>query len=48
MALEDIQLNKVKVAQACNKHGKKKEFKEGDLIWKTNLPIGIRDLAFGK
>ena len=48
MALENIQLNKLKIAQAYNKHVKKKEFKEGDHIQKIIFPIGIRDLMFGK
>ena len=27
---------------------RKKEFNEGNLVWKIILPIGIRDLAFDK
>ena len=40
MALENIRLNKSKVARAYNKCIKKKEFKEGNLVWKTILAIG--------
>ena len=47
MALENIQLNKSRVTQTYNKCIKKKEFKEGDLVWKTLL-IKTKGLAFGK
>ena len=49
MALENIQLNKLKVAQAYNKHVRKKEFKESDLIWKTfyQLELEIQRLPNG-
>ena len=36
------------MAQTYNKHVSKKEFKEGDLVWKTILPIRIKDSTFGK
>ena len=48
MALEIIRLNKLKVMEAYNKHVKKKEFKEGNLIWKTILPIRTKVSTFGK
>ena len=48
MALENIKLNKLKVACTYSKHVRKNEFKKGDLVWKTILPIGIRDSTFGK
>ena len=48
MALENIRLNKSKVAQAYNKRIMKKEFKEGNLVWKTILLIRTKDLTFGK
>ena len=48
MALENIQLNKSTIARAYNKHIKRKEFKEGDLVKKTILLIKTKDLTFGK
>ena len=48
MALENIRLNKSKVAKAYNKRVSKKEFAEGDLVWKTILPIGNKDPILGK
>lgn len=48
MALENIRLNKENVAKAYNKHVKVKRFVEGDLVWKTILPIGTKDPKLGK
>ena len=46
--LDNIQLNKLKVAWAYNKQVKKKEFKGADQVLKTILPVRIRDSTFNK
>ena len=48
MALERIEASKRRMASAYNKHVKLKKFVEGDLVWKTILPIGVKDPKFGK
>ena len=48
MALENIKLNKEKVVKSYNKKLKKKQCVEGDVVWKTILPIGTKDCRFGK
>ena len=48
MALKNIRLNKSKVTKTYNKHIKKKEFKENNLVWKTILLIETKDPTFGK
>lgn len=48
IALENIRLNKEKVAKAYSKHVKVKRFVEGDLCWKPILPIGTKDPNLGK
>ena len=48
MALENIKLNKEKVAKSYNKKVKRKQFAEGDIVWKAILPIGTKDPRFGK
>ncbi|KAM2777566.1 hypothetical protein PS2_009895 [Malus domestica] len=47
-ALNQIQEDKKAVAQAYNKKVKMKSFKEGDLVWKTVLPLGAQLRGFGK
>ncbi|CAN6555683.1 unnamed protein product [Malus baccata var. baccata] len=41
-ALNQIQEGKIDVARAYNKKVKVKSFKEGDLVWKTVLPLGTQ------
>ena len=48
MTLEKIELSKRKMARAYNKRIKVKRFVEGDLVWKTILPIGTKDPKYGK
>ncbi|XP_051113390.1 uncharacterized protein LOC127239338, partial [Andrographis paniculata] len=48
MALENIRVNKVKVARAYNKKVHRQTFHEGDLVWKAVLPEGFKDNTFGK
>ena len=48
MALESIKLNKEKVARYYNKKVKRKQFAEGDIVWKAILPIGTKNPRFGK
>ena len=48
MALENIKMNKEKVAKTYNKKVKRKQFAEGDIVWKAILPIGTKYLRFGK
>ncbi|CAN6723146.1 unnamed protein product [Malus baccata var. baccata] len=47
-ALNQIQEGKIAVARAYNKRVKLKSFKEGDLAWKTVLPLGAQLRGFGK
>ncbi|CAN6688607.1 unnamed protein product [Malus baccata var. baccata] len=47
-ALNQIQEGKRDVARAYNKMVKAKYFKEGDLVWKTILPLGAHLRGFGK
>ncbi|KAM1875540.1 hypothetical protein FF1_042985 [Malus domestica] len=47
-ALNQIQEGKKAVARAYNKKVKMKSFKEGDLVWKTILPLGAQLRGFGK
>ncbi|XP_050141120.1 uncharacterized protein LOC126617105 [Malus sylvestris] len=46
--LNQIQEGKKDVARAYNKKVKMKSFKEGDLVWKTILPLGAQLRGFGK
>ncbi len=39
-ALEEIEMEKVKIAKAYNKRVMEKLFQVGDLVWKTILPLG--------
>lgn len=48
MALDNIRINKAKVAKTYNKNVKHKSFIEGDLIWKTIFPLGNKDPKYGK
>ncbi|KAM1800754.1 hypothetical protein ACFX11_032434 [Malus domestica] len=47
-ALNHIQEEKRVVARAYNKKVRMKSFKEGDLVWKTILPLGAQLRGFGK
>ncbi|XP_070668843.1 uncharacterized protein [Malus domestica] len=47
-ALNQIQEGKRAVARAYNKRVKEKSYKEGDLVWKTVLPLGAQLRGFGK
>ncbi|KAM1092146.1 hypothetical protein FF1_019566 [Malus domestica] len=47
-ALNQIQEGKKAVARAYNKKVKMKSFKEGDLFWKTVIPLGAQLRGFGK
>lgn len=42
-ALSKIELSKTKMVKVYNKHVRPKQFFEGNLVWKTTLPIGIKD-----
>ena len=48
IALKNVQLNKLKITWAYNKHVKKKEFEEKDLLWKIILPIKTKDPKLDK
>jgi hypothetical protein len=48
IALGEIEKDKIMVAKAYNKMVKAKSFQVGDLVWKTILPLRIRDQKFGK
>jgi 6-pyruvoyl-tetrahydropterin synthase len=47
-ALEVIEMEKIKIAKAYNKHVMEKLFQLGDLVCKMILPLGIRSGKFGK
>jgi hypothetical protein len=47
-ALENNEANKKKVARAHDKKVKPKGFQEENLVWKLILPIGMKDVRFGK
>ena len=47
-ALDHIMIQKNKVAKAYNKRIKRKNFEEGELVWKVVLPIGAKDGELGK
>lgn len=46
--LSKMELSKIKMAIAYNKHVRAKQFVEGNIVWKTILSIGIKDLKYGK
>jgi hypothetical protein len=46
--LGEIEKDKIMVAKAYNKKAKAKSFQVGDLVWKTVLPLTIKDRKFGK
>ena len=47
-ALKEIEKDKLRVARAYNKKVKLKSFQVGDLVWKTILPLGMKNNKFGK
>jgi hypothetical protein len=47
-ALQEIEKEKIKVAKAYNKRVREKLFQVGDLVWKTILPLGSRNVKYGK
>ena len=47
-ALNSIQLQKKRVAKCCNKRFQHRTFDESDLVWKTILPIVLKDPKFEK
>ena len=47
-ALDHIMIHKKKVARAYNKQVRRKNFEEGELVWKVVLPIGAKDGESGK
>jgi hypothetical protein len=46
--LEEIEKEKVKIANAYNKRVVEKSFQVGDLVWKMILPLGTRSGKFSK
>jgi hypothetical protein len=47
-SLERIKENKAKVSRAYKKKVKLEEFQVGDLVWEVVLPLGTKDVAYGK
>ena len=47
-ALDHIMVQKEKVAKAYNKRVRRKNFEEGELVWKVVLTIGVKDRELGK
>jgi hypothetical protein len=48
IALGEKEKDTIMVTKAYNKKVKAKSFQVGDLVWKTILPLRIRDQKFGK
>jgi hypothetical protein len=48
IASGEIEKDKIMVAKAYNKKVKAKSFQVGDMVWKTTLPLRIRDRKFEK
>jgi hypothetical protein len=47
-ALKEIEKDKARVAMAYNKKVRPKSFQVGELVWKTFLPLGTKDIKFRK
>ena len=47
-SLNHLITQKKRVARAFNKRVKRKQFIEGDLVWKAILPFNLQDREFGK
>jgi hypothetical protein len=47
-ALKEIGKDKLRVARAYNKKVKNKSFQVGELVWKTILPLGMKNNKFSK
>ncbi|XP_073298606.1 uncharacterized protein [Primulina huaijiensis] len=47
-AYNALLLEKQKVARIYNRRINKKNFQEGDIVWKTILPMGTKDRDLGK
>jgi hypothetical protein len=47
-AMREIERERIKVVMAYNKRIHDKSFQVGDIVWKTILPLGSRDVKFGK
>jgi hypothetical protein len=47
-AMMEIEKEKLQTTRAYNKKVREKSFQVGDLLWKTILPLGMRDQKFGK
>ncbi|CAL1387796.1 unnamed protein product [Linum trigynum] len=46
-ALDNVQVQKARVARAYNKKVRHKSFEEGERVWKAHLPIEEKDPKFG-
>ena len=47
-ALENIEANKLRIARHYDKKVRFKRFCEGELVWKSVLPVGSKDNKYGK
>jgi hypothetical protein len=47
-ALMEIEKDKARVVRAYNKKVRLKSFQVGELVWKTILPLGTKDIKLGK
>jgi hypothetical protein len=47
-ALKEIEKDKARVARAYNKKVRPKSFQISELVWKTILPLGTKDVNFGR
>lgn len=48
VALIRMELAKIKMARAYNKHVRPKQIVKGDLVWEIILSFGIKDPKYGK
>jgi hypothetical protein len=47
-ALKEIEKDKARVVRAYNEKVRPKSFHAGELVWKMILPLGTKDIKFGK
>ena len=47
-AFKNLSIQKKKISRIYNKKVKKKNFEEGDLVWKVILPVGAKDREYRK
>lgn len=46
LALDHLRVQKMRIARAYNRKVKPQSFEEGELVWKTILPLDTKDPKF--